>query len=145
MDPFVPVAFPFADASPSRSSPRVSADAIHVSLDEPTLVVIEGEALGKRVPIGSAPVIIGRGADVDLQIGDPTVSRYHCVVWRASGRCWVRDLGSTNQTRVNNRSARVMEIFDGDAVAMGETIVTLTSRRRRTEVPESATRDAAPG
>ena len=140
----MPVAFHFADASPSRSLPRASSGAIRVSVDEPTLVVIEGEALGKRVPIGNAPVIIGRGADVDLQIGDPTVSRYHCVVWRASGRCWVRDLGSTNQTRVNNRSARVMELFDGDAVVMGETIVTLDIRRKRPDASESARGRAVP-
>jgi pSer/pThr/pTyr-binding forkhead associated (FHA) protein len=124
---------PHIDALPKAALVRAGVESIHLSPDEPMLVVIEGEAPGKRVAIGSAPVIIGRGADVDLQVVDPTVSRYHCVVWRAAGRCWIRDLGSTNQTRVNNRSARVMELFDGDAVVMGQTIVTVASRRRRSD------------
>ena len=125
------------DAPPKGSLVRANADAIRISPDEAVLVVIEGEALGKQVTIGNAPVIIGRGADVDLQVVDPTVSRYHCVVWRAAGRCWVRDLGSTNQTRVNNRSARVMELFENDVLVMGQTIVTLASHRRRRDAPLS--------
>jgi pSer/pThr/pTyr-binding forkhead associated (FHA) protein len=92
-----------------------------------TLVVTEGESLGRRVPVGNAPVVIGRGVGVDLQIADRTVSRHHCVVWRASGRCWVRDLGSTNHTRVNNRSALIMELFDGDVLGIGQTTLTFGS------------------
>ena len=110
--------------------------------DDVALVVTEGVALGKRVPIGSAPVVIGRGVGVDLQVADPTVSRHHCVVWRASGRCWVRDLGSTNQTRVNNRSALVTEIFDGDVVVMGQTTLTLATSLRRSDAHERVSGDA---
>lgn len=95
-----------------------------------TLVVTEGEAVGRRVPVGNAPVVIGRGVGVDLQITDPTVSRHHCVVWRASGRCWVRDLGSTNQTRVNKRSALITELFDGDILVIGQTTLTFGASRR---------------
>jgi pSer/pThr/pTyr-binding forkhead associated (FHA) protein len=91
------------------------------------LVVTEGESLGRRIPIGPAPVVIGRGLGVDLQVRDPTVSRHHCVVWSAMGRCWVRDLGSTNQTRVNSHCSRVTEIFDGDVLAVGQTVLTLAA------------------
>jgi len=90
------------------------------------LVVTEGESPGRRIAVGTAPVVIGRGVGVDLQIRDLTVSRHHCVVGRAAGRCWVRDLGSTNQTRVNNRCARVAEIFEGDVLLVGQTAMTLT-------------------
>ena len=90
------------------------------------LVVTEGESPGHRVAIGMAPVVIGRGVGVDLQIRDPTVSSHHCVVWRTAGRCWVRDLGSTNQTRVNNRCSLVSEIFEGDMLLVGQTAMTLT-------------------
>lgn len=90
------------------------------------LVVTEGESPGRRIAIGTAPIVIGRGVGVDLQVRDPTVSRHHCVVWRAAGRCWVRDLGSTNQTRVNNRCSLVTEIFEGDVLVVGQTALTLT-------------------
>jgi len=58
---------------------------------------------------------------------DPTVSRHHCVVWCASGRCWVRDLGSTNRTRVNKRSSIITELFDGDVVVIGQSAVTISA------------------
>ena len=98
-----------------------------------TLVVTEGESLGKRVPVGHVPVVIGRGVGVDLQVMDPTVSRHHCVVWRASGRCWVRDLGSTNRTRVNKRSSLITELFDGDVVVIGQTALTIGASRPESE------------
>ena len=97
--------------------------------EEVTLVVIEGEPLGQRIAIGDAPIVIGRGLEVDLQISDPTVSRHHCVIWRASGRCWVRDLGSTNRTRINDRVAPVSELFEGDVLAVGQTALALSVNR----------------
>jgi pSer/pThr/pTyr-binding forkhead associated (FHA) protein len=101
------------------------------------LVVTDGESPGRCISIGSAPVVIGRGVGVDLQIKDPTVSRHHCVVWRASGRCWLRDLGSTNRTRVNNRSALIIEIFEGDVIVVGQTALALVGRGRR-EAPSGS-------
>lgn len=111
----------------ARAADKVTGD----SHDGVFLVVTEGDAFGRRMPVGQVPLVIGRGVGVDLQLADPTVSRHHCVVWRAAGRCWVRDLGSTNQTRVNSRSARITELFDGDVVVMGQTVLTLASDRRR--------------
>jgi pSer/pThr/pTyr-binding forkhead associated (FHA) protein len=93
------------------------------------LVVTDGAPLGARVAIGTAPVVIGRGAGVDLQIVDPTVSRHHCLIWRAGGRCWIRDLGSRNQTRVNGRAEQVVELVEGDVVVIGQTALTGVATR----------------
>jgi len=109
----------------SASAARANAESRRMRCDDVALVVTDGEPPGRRVQIGDAPVIIGRGAGVDLQISDPTVSRHHCVVWRASGRCWIRDLGSTNRTRVNNRPTRIAELFENDVVLVGQTALTL--------------------
>jgi pSer/pThr/pTyr-binding forkhead associated (FHA) protein len=112
---------------PARNSPaaRSAAESMRMRFDGFALVVTDGEPPGRHVEIGDAPVIIGRGVGVDLQISDPTVSRHHCVIWRASGRCWIRDLGSTNRTRVNNRPARIAELFENDVVLVGKTALTL--------------------
>jgi pSer/pThr/pTyr-binding forkhead associated (FHA) protein len=112
---------------PARNNPAAlpNAESMRTRRDDFALVVTDGEPPGRRVEIGDAPVIIGRGAGVDLQISDPTVSRHHCVIWRASGRCWIRDLGSTNRTRVNNRPARIAELFENDVVLVGKTALTL--------------------
>jgi pSer/pThr/pTyr-binding forkhead associated (FHA) protein len=120
--------------SPAGSTPRHDAlravAAADTGSETMALVVTEGESLGRRIAIDLAPIVIGRGVGVDLQVKDPTVSRHHCVIWRAAGRCWVRDLGSTNRTRVNNRCSLVTEIFDGDVLAVGQTVLTLAVARR---------------
>lgn len=113
--------------------PRCASAAVHAEADFGAfaLVVTEGESPGRRIAIGPAPIVIGRGLGTDLQIRDPTVSRHHCVVWCTAGRCWVRDLGSTNQTRVNNRSSLVTEVFAGDVLVVGHTALTVSRVRTR--------------
>lgn len=114
-----------ADSERSSAAVHPGTEAAQTRSGRLALVVTDDEAPGRYAQIGDAPVIVGRGVGVDLQICDPTVSRHHCVIWRASGRCWIRDLGSTNQTRVNNRPARIAELFEGDVVLVGQTALTL--------------------
>jgi pSer/pThr/pTyr-binding forkhead associated (FHA) protein len=92
------------------------------------LTIVDGRPAGRVMPIGDAPILIGRSNDADLQLHDATVSRHHCVIWRAGERCWVRDLGSTNRTRVNGAVAPVIELFDGDLIEIGHSIVAVTLR-----------------
>jgi pSer/pThr/pTyr-binding forkhead associated (FHA) protein len=125
------VALMRADGTSSARKSHSAFDSIEStpgqddSLAEISLVVTDGQPLGRRIPLGNVPVVIGR-ASADLQLEDPTVSRHHCVVWCLSGRCWVRDLGSTNSTRVNDRSALVVELFDGDRLVIGHTVLTVS-------------------
>lgn len=122
----VPSPLSAADSKRSSAAERPTAESRRMHSCGLALVITDGEAPGRYARIGGAPVIVGRGVGVDLQISDPTVSRHHCVIWRASGRCWIRDLGSTNHTRVNNRPTRIAELFEGDVVLVGQTALTLT-------------------
>jgi pSer/pThr/pTyr-binding forkhead associated (FHA) protein len=92
------------------------------------LTVVEGRPAGRVVALADAPILIGRSNDCDLQLHDPTVSRHHCVIWRAGARCWVRDLASTNRTSVNGAVLPVMELFDGDTIAIGHSLVAVALR-----------------
>jgi pSer/pThr/pTyr-binding forkhead associated (FHA) protein len=118
-------AAPVATGESSSQAARRTQQSLQMRSAGLALVVTTGEAPGLYAPIGDAPVVVGRGVGVDLQISDPTVSRHHCVIWRAAGRCWIRDLGSMNHTRVNNHSARLAELFEGDVVVVGQTALTL--------------------
>jgi pSer/pThr/pTyr-binding forkhead associated (FHA) protein len=120
----------------SMSSSSSSVDRIEPVADVFALVVTAGESPDRRIVLGPAPIVIGRGIGVDLPIRDPTVSRHHCVVWCIAGRCWVRDLGSTNPTRVNNRRSLVCEIVAGDVLVIGQTTLTL-KRIRSAEIGPS--------
>jgi len=69
--------------------------------------------LSERVfMVDRSPILIGRdgpGLDIPLH-GDPYVSRRHAeIVWLGSG--WgVRDLGSTNGTRINGVAVEGTEV-----------------------------------
>lgn len=46
-------------------------------------------------------VMIGRSDDTDIRLDFHDVSRQHAVLWREHGRAWIRDLGSSNGTKVD--------------------------------------------
>jgi len=111
------------------------------------VVVIHGEGLGKRVDVGEKPVIVGRSQECDLHIPHPSVSRQHCSIWRDAEGYRVRDLGSTNRTRVNDQRVDGAVLEDGDHVTVGETILKFISHasveaRYHEEVHQLATHDA---
>lgn len=73
---------------------------------------------------------IGRDSDCDLALDDPTVSREHAILQRATGPGdggWLlTDQGSTNGTRVNGWRVRgTVPVQAGDIVRFGEAEYTL--------------------
>lgn len=85
--------------------------------------VVHGVGQGTRLPITSTPLLIGRSRDSDLYIDHETVSRHHCTIWCDGTHVRIRDLGSTNRTRVNDASVEEAELNDGDTVVLGETML----------------------
>jgi hypothetical protein len=75
---------------------------------------------GERVPLGSAPVLIGRATEAGVRLSDTSVSRRHAEV-RPKGDGWVLvDLGSTNGTRVNGAPVTERRLQDGDTITCGD-------------------------
>lgn len=114
------------------------------------LVVIHGAGLGQRVDIGEAITRIGRDHACEMLIAHPSVSRRHCEIWRDGDRYRVRDLGSTNTTRLNDRVVEVADLADGDHLTIGESIVKFISGASveagyHEEVHQQATHDALTG
>ena len=64
-------------------------------------------------------LVIGRSMGCDLTLGDPTVSRWHAELIREGERWIVRDMGSTNGTRVNGWRVRRAVVEPGDVLALG--------------------------
>ncbi|TWI06216.1 DNA-binding SARP family transcriptional activator [Luteimonas cucumeris] len=87
------------------------------------LIVAEGAQRRRRIAITTAPLVIGRSRDNGLCIAHETVSRQHCAIWREGEDFRIRDLGSTNGTRVNDASVQEAELADGDHVVLGETVL----------------------
>jgi transcriptional regulator with GAF, ATPase, and Fis domain len=64
------------------------------------LVVIEGPDRGMRATSTGDELTVGTSAGNDLQLTDPAVSRHHCLVRVTPRGLALRDLASTNGTRV---------------------------------------------
>jgi pSer/pThr/pTyr-binding forkhead associated (FHA) protein len=78
------------------------------------------------IPVdGSSPVIelvrdlsiVGRREDADVRVDHKSVSKQHCVLVKGDGLLHVRDLGSTNGTRVNGRRVRRAALLPDDHVS----------------------------
>lgn len=69
---------------------------------------------------------IGRGADSDIRIDDPGVSRHHAEILIGSDVI-LRDLGSTNGTYINGMLVAEQPLRDGAVVTIGSTNLTFRS------------------
>ena len=86
------------------------------------LAVIAGPG---RVDVGKAwdltgPLLlrVGRGADTDTKLNDPSVSREHCQIRVDGEKVVVSDCDSASDTRVND------EVISGDrTLAVGDVIL----------------------
>lgn len=74
----------------------------------PSLVIISGRHRGRRIPVPSTGIVLGReGRLAPFFRDDPLVSRGHAQVYVADDRSvQVADLNSTNGTFVNGEAIR---------------------------------------
>jgi hypothetical protein len=76
---------------------------------------------GGRTQIGTDPVVIGRMPECQVVLSDPNVSRRHAEVVRVDGDFLLRDLGSTNGTRLNGAPITEGYLQTGDNITVGST------------------------
>jgi hypothetical protein len=74
---------------------------------------------GSRIAVGEDPLIIGRAPECDVELADSTVSRRHAEVVRDSDAWFIRDLGSSNGTKVNGQGVTDQMLRDGDEIRLG--------------------------
>lgn len=74
-----------------------------------------------KLELTGAPVTIGRGSDADIQVDDGTCSRIHCAIRRWDDMYIIRDMDSSNGTKVNGEPVRVAELLESDTVRIGGT------------------------
>jgi len=86
------------------------------------LVMLYGEAIGKRFLITDKEVVVGRDETSSLPLQDGTVSRAHCRLVPRGAEVDLQDLGSTNHTFVNGDRTAERTLRDGDQIRIGRTI-----------------------
>ncbi len=73
---------------------------------------------GPPIELEKELTVVGRNDDCDVRIEHKSVSKLHCVLVRTSGLVLVRDLGSTNGTRVNGQRVRRAALLPNDLVGI---------------------------
>lgn len=85
------------------------------------LRILGGKFQGKAIPLNIKRFLVGREQDCHLRPNSESVSRHHCVFIVDDYGVRVRDLGSTNGTKVNNQTIRTeTSLSDGDAIEIGK-------------------------
>jgi transcriptional regulator with GAF, ATPase, and Fis domain len=100
------------------------------------VVVMSGNAKGTSRRIGDR-LRIGKAADNDLVLTDDTVSRHHCELTRAADGVHVRDLGSTNGTKVQGTRVSEAVVQPGVVLKVGEIDIAVRPAVRSVEVMPS--------
>ena len=75
----------------------------------------------RQLVVGDQPISIGRHSDNKVVVSDTLASRFHCIVEKTPEGYLLRDLGSSNGTRVNGRRVRSVLLNPGDVVMIGKT------------------------
>lgn len=122
------------DVERTTTHARIPRPATVVARDEigHYLVLLEGDAPGRRVLLGTAALTIGRDAARDVVLADPDVSRLHAQVWVRGDQVFVEDQRSTNGTFIDGRAASgPTELADGSLLTVGSQVLKLERRSKR--------------
>ena len=106
------------------------------------LFFLNGPRKGENIALTPPGISIGREEDNDVQLLIPGVSRYHAKL-TFDGTSWkLRDLGSTNGTKVNGTPISGESMLnEGDTLGIGDQVLIFGTRppkRERKAVPAAA-------
>jgi pSer/pThr/pTyr-binding forkhead associated (FHA) protein len=73
---------------------------------------------GNAIEVVKDMTLVGRGEECDIRLDHKSVSKIHCVLVKTDGLMLVRDLGSTNGTRVNGTRVRRGMLLPNDKVSI---------------------------
>jgi pSer/pThr/pTyr-binding forkhead associated (FHA) protein len=76
---------------------------------------------GPDITLDRAMVMVGRHPQCDARLDSLWVSRRHCILTADGGEVVVRDLGSTNGTRINGQRVERGRLRPGDEISIGHT------------------------
>jgi hypothetical protein len=82
---------------------------------------VQLEIDGRSYQVSGPVTVIGRGAEADVVVDDPGVSRRHAEIHTGTGRVRVVDLGSTNGTFVDGERVGTGDLADGSRITVGRT------------------------
>lgn len=103
---------------------RVRRRASEAIPEEPgRYLEIQGAERSLVLPLGTAPVHIGRGPSADLHLDESSVSRRHAILLSRPTGARILDESSSNGTFVNGRRVQQADLSDGDVIVIGRVVL----------------------
>lgn len=103
-----------------KRQPRVSRRRAN------NLVVTSGHLTGTVIPLGTAPITIGRAPDSTLVVDDEYASARHARLFQHEGQWVAEDLGSTNGTWIGKTRLTAPTVLQmGQSLRVGQTVIEL--------------------
>ena len=90
------------------------------------LLVTGGPLVGTMLPLGEAPIVIGRSPACTLVLEDEYASSRHAALTPQSDGWWIEDLSSRNGTFIDDeRLSAPRQLKIGDVIRIGQTTLEL--------------------
>lgn len=106
-----------SDEKVATGTVRVNSGTIEGRVSWQAVIDVDG----RRHTLSRARTVIGRGSDADITIADAGSSRKHVEVLWDGERAMMRDLGSTNGTKVNGQKVREAPLPSDTTITIGRT------------------------
>ncbi len=101
----------------------------------PKLHILSGVLEGKTFELLEERITVGRGVDNIIRLEDGTVSHHHAMLVQDGLDYNLRDLNSTNGTRVNGMRVVETKVHHGDAVRLGSVEMRYESDPKKSSQP----------
>ncbi len=84
-----------------------------------------------QIPWTGRTLVIGRRADADIRVDEPTMSGVHAKIYPSSDGARIRDLESLNGTHVNGERIVERRLRPGDKIRIGRVMIVVSGPPRR--------------
>src|SRR5947207_15081011 len=108
---------------PTDAATRALTGPRTLSLPKVRLRVLKGPDKGTTVTLEQDEILIGGADGAHLRLTDPTVSRNHCAIRLTPKGPLLRDLGSTNGSRIEGVEVREAFVPRGATLDLGHSQV----------------------
>ena len=123
------------DKRPPDAATRTLAGPRTLAFPKVRLKVLKGPDKGMTVTLVEDEILIGGADSAQLRLTDPTVSRNHCVIRMTAKGPLLRDLASTNGSRIDGVEVREAYVPRGATLELGHTQVRFEPLDESVELP----------